>query len=140
MKKKTSRRLTRAKKSPSKSTEVADKLNKTKQGKTTKPEDLKNTKKTKKSEKGTTPKKVVCKRGYKLCKNPLCMKMIYIHQKICPFCGFINVMKNSKKANLDMKQVLEKELDLSKKKLSTKGQLSKIKAFLENDIFNVILV
>ena len=83
-------------------------------------------------------KKVVCKRGYKLCKNPMCGKMINIHTKVCPHCGFINRMKNSKKSLGNLKEVLEKDLDLSKKKLSTKGQLSKIKAFLENDIFSVI--
>jgi len=47
-----------------------------------------------------------CKRGKKLCKNPLCEENIPIHAYICSFCNFINEKKN-KSNEEELKEVLE---------------------------------
>lgn len=82
------------------------------------------------------PKKK-CKRGYKFCKADDCEEMMNIHRKVCPKCGYKNSMKKKIQDNEKIVQLLTKKVNPDKKKHVTKGQLRKIKLYIENDIFKV---
>lgn len=86
----------------------------------------------------TSNPKQKCKRGYKFCKGENCDEMLNIHQKVCQKCGYANTMKKKKEDKEKIKELLFKKVDQNKKKHITKGQLRKLKLFIENDIFSVI--
>lgn len=77
----------------------------------------------KKDNKDQTPKKTKlksikkCKRGFKFCKNDLCISMMPIHQQKCPSCNFDQ--KINKSCNIKKKekiQNLHKEIEKIKEK------------------------
>lgn len=100
---------------------------------------VKKTKKMAKSKSKEKPKKPEkkCKRGYKFCKGEGCDEMMHIHKKICPKCGYKNTMKKKIQNKDKVKELLFKEINKDRKKHVTKGQLRKIKLYIENTIFSV---
>ena len=93
----------------------------------------------KKKQKQPDKDRKIGKRGYKFCKNPNCNELIFIHLKVCRYCGYVYKMKDKRKQKVKKNEKISALKILNEKKNKQKKITKKLINSLRVYFRNIIL-